>query len=79
LLLTSTPGIGTTFKAFFPVPETSDYAEKASTTAAFEGEASGSILLAEDEEMLRIQDRSIFGLFSIQRVPSITPFNIFRN
>jgi PAS domain S-box-containing protein len=52
LQMTSTPGIGTTFKVFFPVRKVSDNEETTSTTGSLTEKTVGTILLVEDEEML---------------------------
>jgi len=54
LQLTSTPGVGTTFKVFFPIPAASDYSETTSTESAPSEKASGTILLVDDEQTLRV-------------------------
>lgn len=53
LHLTSTPGVGTTFKVCFPVPEPFDSAETASTAAVHSEKGIGTILLVDDEQNLR--------------------------
>jgi PAS domain S-box-containing protein len=52
LQLTSTPGTGTTFKVFFPVPEASDSSEAVSSVAVPTEMPGGTILLVEDEHKL---------------------------
>jgi PAS domain S-box-containing protein len=59
LQLTTTPGVGTTFKAFFPVPVFADNAEIIPITLTHSQKASGSILLVEDEEILLIMGTSL--------------------
>ena len=53
LHLSSTPGVGTTFKVCFPVPEPSEYAETVSTVSVHSEKEGGTILLVEDEQHLR--------------------------
>jgi len=54
LQMTSSPGAGTTFKVFFPVPQTPDYnSEEISAAAVSSGKAGGTILLVDDELVLR--------------------------
>jgi CheY-like chemotaxis protein len=55
LFLTSTPGTGTTFKVYFPLPEDAAHNETApSPQASLSDEpAAGTILVVEDEVMLR--------------------------
>jgi PAS domain S-box-containing protein len=52
LQLTSAPGVGTTFKVFFPVQEQPDHAETISTASAPGARAAGTILLVEDDKPL---------------------------
>ena len=59
LQLASEPGVGTTFKVLFPVPETSEYAKTTSTETVSPEEVSGAILLVEDEEMLRVLGKEL--------------------
>jgi len=59
LQLTSTPGVGTTFKVFFPVPAASDYARTDPITTALAEEASGTILLVEDDGTLRVMGEAL--------------------
>jgi len=54
LQLESTPGVGTTFKVYFPVPQASGDAETTLPATVPLEEASGTILLVEDEQMLRV-------------------------
>jgi signal transduction histidine kinase/CheY-like chemotaxis protein len=54
LQLSSTPGVGTIFKVYFPVPQASDYAKTTLTVTGPNEEASGTILMVEDEELLRV-------------------------
>ncbi len=53
LHLTSTQGVGTTFKILFHVPETYDYEEVVAATPVPSKKASGTILLIDDELTLR--------------------------
>ena len=53
LQMTSRPGVGTTFKVLFPLPESPDYTETISTAAASPGKPGATILLVEDEQVLR--------------------------
>ena len=59
LQLTSTPGVGTTFKIFFPVPNVSDNAENSATTVSLAEKTGGTILLVEDEETLRVMGKTM--------------------
>jgi PAS domain S-box-containing protein len=59
LQLTSKPGVGTTFKVYFPVPQPSDYAKTTLTRTVPLEEASGTILMVEDEELLRIMGKEL--------------------
>ena len=55
LQLTSTPGTGTTFKVYFPLPdETSSFETTATAEKAAFPKASGTILLVDDETEIRI-------------------------
>jgi CheY-like chemotaxis protein len=53
LHLTSTPGVGTSFKVCFPVPEKSDDAAPPLTTTASPEKGDGIILLVDDEQIIR--------------------------
>lgn len=53
LQLTSTPGIGTTFKIYFPLPESSDAAASLEVVSISGRSVGGTILLVEDEQSLR--------------------------
>ena len=53
LQMTSKPEAGTTFKVFFPVPAAPDYTETASIPAVSSEKAGGTILLVDDEQVLR--------------------------
>jgi CheY-like chemotaxis protein len=54
LQMTSNPGDGTTFKVFFPVPQTPDYnSEETSAAAVLSNKTGGTILLVDDELTLR--------------------------
>jgi signal transduction histidine kinase/CheY-like chemotaxis protein len=59
LQLTSKPGVGTTFKVFFPVPLSSDHSETASPASIPNEETNGTILLVEDEELLRVMGETL--------------------
>jgi PAS domain S-box-containing protein len=59
LHLTSKPGVGTTFKVFFPVSKTHDRAKATLTAADRLEDASGAILLVEDEDILRIMGKEL--------------------
>jgi CheY-like chemotaxis protein len=59
LQLTSTPGVGTTFKVCFPVPEVSDHAESDASASHSVEKASGNILLVEDEQTLRDMGKAL--------------------
>jgi len=61
LQLTSKPGVGTTFKVFFPIPPASDYAATSLKTTVLIEDASGTILLVEDEELLRVMGKELLG------------------
>jgi len=60
LQLSSTPGVGTTFKVFFPVPEVFDFAETAPTALVLPEKKGGTILLVEDEQSLCIMGAALF-------------------
>ncbi|MDD2897339.1 MAG: PAS domain S-box protein [Desulfuromonadaceae bacterium] len=53
LYLKSTPGVGTTFKVYFPAADTSDFTETTPPTSESFVKESGTILLVEDEIVLR--------------------------
>jgi CheY-like chemotaxis protein len=53
LQLTSRPGVGTTFKVYFPVPDASEYEDSAFSAPDLFETADGTILLVEDEKTLR--------------------------
>ena len=59
LQLASTPGAGTCFKVCFPVPAAADEAETAAPAPAAAAEASGTVLLVEDEEVLRFMGEEL--------------------
>ncbi len=59
LQLTSTPGIGSTFKVFFTIPKISDHAKTISVTEPLTEKTVGSILLVEDEEVIRIMGEEL--------------------
>ncbi len=61
LLLTSTPGIGTTFKVYFPVPAPAGASETVPTTPALTSRAAGTVLLVDDEEILSSMSTSMLG------------------
>lgn len=50
LQLTSTPGVGTTFKVFFPVPDACGFDETTNSESAPVEKAGGTILLVEDDQ-----------------------------
>lgn len=60
LQLTSTLGGGTTFKVYFPLYETHDNAATVSITSAPFGKEGGTILLVDDEELLRDLGADLF-------------------
>ena len=59
LQLTSAPGAGTSFKVCFPVPVAADAAETAAPATDALEDASGTILLVEDEEILRTMGKEL--------------------
>ncbi|MEI6705249.1 MAG: response regulator, partial [Deltaproteobacteria bacterium] len=59
LQLTSKPGVGTTFKIFFPVLQPSDYAKTPLISTVRPEDASGTILFVEDEDLLRIMGKEL--------------------
>ena len=59
LHMTSIPGVGTTFKVFFPAPQESDNAEASSTTVSKFEKTGGTILLVEDEETLLVMGETM--------------------
>ena len=79
--LTSTPGVGTTFKIFFPVPNEPGNAETSATTVSLTEKASGTILLVEDEDTLRIMGESLLetmGFFSVTASNGSEALEIYR-
>jgi PAS domain S-box-containing protein len=63
LQLTSKPGVGTTFKVYIPVPVASDYTVPASTATVLLEETSGTILMVEDEELLRVMGKELLDAY----------------
>ena len=61
LQLTSKPGVGTTFKVFFPIPTASGHTNAALKTTVLTEDASGTILFVEDEELLRVMGKELLG------------------
>ena len=59
LQMTSTPGVGTTFKVSFPVANSSDYRASATTQAVLSPNKGGSILLVEDELALLKMEKTM--------------------
>ena len=59
LQLTSFPGVGTTFRIFFPVPDSSGPADVDTPELTPLEEAGGTIMLVDDEEMLRNMGESL--------------------
>ena len=57
--LNSKPGVGTTFKVFFPIPPASDSAVTSLKAAVVTEDASGTILLVEDEQLLRVMGKEL--------------------
>ena len=53
LQLYSTPGVGTTFKIYFPAPETVDDVVPHQSGGDLSGKGNGTILLVDDEQTLR--------------------------
>ena len=53
LYLNSTPGAGTSFKVYFPIQEAYVDAEIASTESTPSGKNTGTVLLVDDEQILR--------------------------
>lgn len=53
LQMTSRLNVGTTFRIFFPVPSARDVLETSPTPAATSTKASGTVLLVDDEQVLR--------------------------
>ncbi|MFZ4857767.1 MAG: PAS domain-containing hybrid sensor histidine kinase/response regulator [Desulfuromonadaceae bacterium] len=62
LNLTSTPGVGTSFRVCFPLPISSDAAEAAATEAAASEKGDGTILLVEDEVVLRDMGQTLLEM-----------------
>ena len=59
LQLTSKPGVGTTFKVFFPIPPISNYADTDLKVTVLTEDAGGTILFVEDEELLRVMGKEL--------------------
>ena len=57
--LTSKPGVGTTFKVFFPIPPASEHTDTALKATVLTEDASGTILLVEDEQLLRVMGKEL--------------------
>jgi len=53
LYLNSSPGVGTSFKVCFPTQEASVYTKTASTALTTLDESTGTVLLVDDEQILR--------------------------
>lgn len=53
LKLSSTPGVGTSFKIYFPLPDTPLLLETLPQDRVNRGQGSGTVLLVDDEEALR--------------------------
>lgn len=60
LQLDSTPGIGTTFKVYFPRQEMYDYSEIAAVAASPPERSGGTLMLVDDEHMLRKMGNALF-------------------
>jgi CheY-like chemotaxis protein len=71
LQLTSTPGVGTTFKVFFPVPKATDNAEVTLNTTVQIEEAGGTILLVEDEELLLIMGKELLDAMGFSAMTAL--------
>jgi len=80
LQLTSTPGIGTTFKVYFPLPEAIDYdGTDLIESYPIEG-ASGTILLVDDERTLRTMAAAILesmGFYALTAQDGLEALEIF--
>jgi PAS domain S-box-containing protein len=63
LQLTSTPGVGTTFKVCFPLPEASEFPEVTSASSIPYEKSVGTILLVEDEQTLRVIGTAVLETF----------------
>jgi len=62
LQLSSTPGVGTTFKIYFPLPEKTESAETTKITGYVPlATSTGNVLLVEDEEALRKVGSALLG------------------
>lgn len=68
LQLSSTPGVGTTFKVYFPIREASDYTETTSTATAQFEKSNGTILLVEDEQTLHVIGTALMGALGFSTI-----------
>jgi len=82
LQLSSKPGIGTTFKVYFPLAEVNDTADTAPTVAqATATKGKGTILLVDDEEELRVLGSirlDKFGFSAITTANGLEALEIYR-
>lgn len=62
LKLTSTPGVGTTFRVFFHATEADNEVENAPAASTPSKQAGGTILLVDDEQMLRNMGELLLGM-----------------
>jgi signal transduction histidine kinase/CheY-like chemotaxis protein len=72
--LTSTPGIGTTFKVCFPVPEDAGNeaaALPAAPAAPLPVTVGGTVLLCEDEEMLRLMGEALLKVLGFSCMTAV--------
>ncbi|HIJ88359.1 MAG TPA: PAS domain S-box protein [Desulfuromonadales bacterium] len=81
LQLTSTPGIGTSFRVSFPVPDAPDATEAAAPDAVALEKGTGTILLVEDEKILRDMGQTLLELLGFTAVTAengLTALEIYR-
>jgi PAS domain S-box-containing protein len=62
LKLTSTPGVGTTFRVYFHATEADDEVENAPAESTQSKQAGGTILLVDDEQMLLNMGEVLLGM-----------------
>jgi len=68
LRLESTPGLGTTFKVLFPVPDSVDSVQINSIEQARADKVNGTVLLVEDELVLREMGTALLGTLGLTAI-----------
>jgi PAS domain S-box-containing protein len=68
LQLTSTPGVGTTFKVYFPLSEATDDVATAPLEPTQSEKVDGTILLVDDEEILRKMGTDLLGALGFSTI-----------